>query len=134
MYDDAMTAVHTHLIKKSDNEGLTYTTEILPERDRQGKMSVHSIYGDLALTLPLLRLQHMAHGPEAGPPGVLLRRLAHARRSDDRRDAGYSIHPSARGRAHRAREARLDDRRGARPDVYGDAQNGHVSPSSSVRS
>lgn len=39
MYDDAMTAVHTHLIKKSEEEGLTYTAEILPERDTQGKIT-----------------------------------------------------------------------------------------------
>ncbi|PCH34404.1 glycoside hydrolase family 47 protein [Wolfiporia cocos MD-104 SS10] len=39
MYDDAMTAVHTHLIRKSETEGLTYTTEIIPERDRQGKIN-----------------------------------------------------------------------------------------------
>ncbi|CCM02763.1 uncharacterized protein FIBRA_04871 [Fibroporia radiculosa] len=38
MYDDAMDAIHTHLMKTSEAEGLTYTAEILPERDQQGKI------------------------------------------------------------------------------------------------
>lgn len=38
MYDDAMLAVHTHLMRKSEREGLIYTAEILPERDREGRM------------------------------------------------------------------------------------------------
>lgn len=40
MYDDSINGVHTHLIKKSEKEKLTYTAEIIPERDRTGKMSV----------------------------------------------------------------------------------------------
>ncbi|KZT01183.1 glycoside hydrolase family 47 protein [Laetiporus sulphureus 93-53] len=39
MYDDAMLAVHTHLMRKSEREGLTYTAEILPERDREGRIT-----------------------------------------------------------------------------------------------
>ena len=42
MYEDAMTAVTTHLIRKSENEGLIYTQEIVPERDRRGQMFVSS--------------------------------------------------------------------------------------------
>ena len=40
MYEEAMAAVTTHLIRKSENEGLIYTQEIIPERDRKGQMSV----------------------------------------------------------------------------------------------
>jgi hypothetical protein len=35
MYDDAMTAIHSHLVKKSKS-GLTYTAELIPERHRSG--------------------------------------------------------------------------------------------------
>ena len=42
MYEDAMAAVTTHLIRKSENEGLIYTQEIIPERDRRGQMFVPS--------------------------------------------------------------------------------------------
>ncbi|KAI0964590.1 hypothetical protein AcW1_001376 [Taiwanofungus camphoratus] len=39
MYDDSINGVHTHLIKKSEKEKLTYTAEIIPERDRTGKIT-----------------------------------------------------------------------------------------------
>ncbi|KAI0931149.1 hypothetical protein AcV5_005303 [Taiwanofungus camphoratus] len=39
MYDDSINGVHAHLIKKSEKEKLTYTAEIIPERDRTGKIT-----------------------------------------------------------------------------------------------
>ncbi|KAH9926421.1 glycoside hydrolase [Fomitopsis serialis] len=39
MYKDAMAAVTTHLIRRSENEGLIYTQEIVPERNREGKIT-----------------------------------------------------------------------------------------------
>ncbi|KAL6307730.1 glycoside hydrolase [Sparassis latifolia] len=39
MYDDAMSSVYTHLIKKTERAGLTYTSELIPERNRQGKIN-----------------------------------------------------------------------------------------------
>ena len=40
MYDDAVQAIHDHLIQKSMTSGLTYTSELIPERDRTGQMYV----------------------------------------------------------------------------------------------
>ncbi|KAF8899321.1 glycoside hydrolase family 47 protein [Infundibulicybe gibba] len=39
MYDDAMTAIHTHLIRKSKTSRLTYTSELVPERLQTGQLS-----------------------------------------------------------------------------------------------
>jgi hypothetical protein len=36
MYDDAMTAIHNHLIQKSITGNFIYTAELIPERDRPG--------------------------------------------------------------------------------------------------
>jgi hypothetical protein len=41
MYEDAVQAIHDHLIQKSLESGLTYTAELIPERnsaDPQGEM------------------------------------------------------------------------------------------------
>ena len=38
MYDDAMTAIHDHLIKRSMNENLVYTSELIPERADGGAL------------------------------------------------------------------------------------------------
>ena len=40
MYDDAMTAIHQHLLKRSMTENLLYTSELIPEHDGTGKSSV----------------------------------------------------------------------------------------------
>lgn len=40
MYDEAMAAVHTHLIQKSPFASLTYTAELIPERDQKGQTCV----------------------------------------------------------------------------------------------
>ncbi|EMD42355.1 glycoside hydrolase family 47 protein [Gelatoporia subvermispora B] len=39
MYDDAMNGVHNHLIQKSQFAKLTYTSELIPERNRMGEVS-----------------------------------------------------------------------------------------------
>ncbi|ETW86588.1 glycoside hydrolase family 47 protein [Heterobasidion irregulare TC 32-1] len=39
MYDDAVQAIHDHLIQKSMTSGLTYTSELIPERDPTGQIS-----------------------------------------------------------------------------------------------
>ncbi|KAI0313215.1 glycoside hydrolase [Amylostereum chailletii] len=36
MYDDAIQAIHDHLVQKSVASGLTYTSELIPERDANG--------------------------------------------------------------------------------------------------
>lgn len=38
MYDDAMNGVLAHLIQKSQNTKLTYTSELIPERNYEGEM------------------------------------------------------------------------------------------------
>lgn len=41
MYEDAVQAIHDHLIQKSLASGLTYTAELIPERnsaDPQGQL------------------------------------------------------------------------------------------------
>ncbi|OBZ68634.1 Mannosyl-oligosaccharide 1,2-alpha-mannosidase [Grifola frondosa] len=40
MYDDAINGVQAHLIQKSRNARLTYTSELIPERNAAGEMSV----------------------------------------------------------------------------------------------
>ena len=40
MYEDAVQAIHDYLIQKSLQTELTYTAELIPERDRQGEMWV----------------------------------------------------------------------------------------------
>ncbi|CAL1694822.1 unnamed protein product [Somion occarium] len=39
MYDDAMNGVLTHLVQKSQKAGLTYTSELIPERSMGGEIS-----------------------------------------------------------------------------------------------
>ncbi|KAI0281283.1 glycoside hydrolase [Russula aff. rugulosa BPL654] len=39
MYKDAVQGIHDYLIQKSLKTGLTYTSELIPERDSQGKIS-----------------------------------------------------------------------------------------------
>jgi len=39
MYDDAMTAIHNHLIQKSTKSRMTYTAELIPESDASGEVS-----------------------------------------------------------------------------------------------
>jgi len=38
MYDDAMKGVHDHLIKQTPRKHLTYTSELIPERNNQGQI------------------------------------------------------------------------------------------------
>jgi len=38
MYDDAMTAIHNHLIQQSFKNKMTYTSELIPERNQQGEI------------------------------------------------------------------------------------------------
>lgn len=40
MYDDTMTAIHSHLIQQSFTTKMTYTSELVPERNRQNEMYV----------------------------------------------------------------------------------------------
>lgn len=40
MYDDAMTAIHDHLIKTSMIDKLVYTSELIPERTDGGALWV----------------------------------------------------------------------------------------------
>lgn len=58
MYEDAMAAVTAHLIRKSETEELIYTQEIIPERDRNGQMSVSLSQPFFVLTL----VNHIASG------------------------------------------------------------------------
>ncbi|GLB43628.1 putative glycosyl hydrolase 47 family protein [Lyophyllum shimeji] len=39
MYEDAMTAIHNHLVQKSTKSGMTYTAELIPEKDASGEVS-----------------------------------------------------------------------------------------------
>ncbi|KAF5385358.1 hypothetical protein D9615_001018 [Tricholomella constricta] len=39
MYDDAMAAIHNHLIQKSTKSKMTYTAELIPEEDASGEVS-----------------------------------------------------------------------------------------------
>ncbi|KAJ7505305.1 glycoside hydrolase [Mycena galericulata] len=39
MYNDAMTAVHKHLIRKSVNSAMTHTSELIPEKHPNGEIS-----------------------------------------------------------------------------------------------
>nr|GAT60199.1 glycoside hydrolase family 47 protein [Mycena chlorophos] len=39
MYNDAMNAIHKNLIKKSGSSGMTYTSELIPERGRGGEIT-----------------------------------------------------------------------------------------------
>ncbi|KIM88883.1 glycoside hydrolase family 47 protein [Piloderma croceum F 1598] len=39
MYDDTMTAIHNHLIQQSPTTKMTYTSELVPERNQQGQIS-----------------------------------------------------------------------------------------------
>jgi mannosyl-oligosaccharide alpha-1,2-mannosidase len=47
MYDDAMSAIHEHLIQKSMNTKMTYTAELIPEQHPNGEMYV---FYDLSLS------------------------------------------------------------------------------------
>lgn len=38
MYDDAMTAIHENLLKRSMNQKLLYTSELIPERSPTGEL------------------------------------------------------------------------------------------------
>lgn len=40
MYDDAMQAIHNHLVQKSYKTGLLYTSELIPEQNHEGEMYV----------------------------------------------------------------------------------------------
>lgn len=42
MYDDAMDAVHNHLVHKSTNTRMTYTSELIPEQNAHEEMYVTS--------------------------------------------------------------------------------------------
>ena len=47
MYEDAVQAIHDYLIQKSLQTELTYTAELIPERDRQGEMWVQVLWSSL---------------------------------------------------------------------------------------
>ena len=38
MYQDAVQAIHDHLVQKSLTSGLTYTAELIPERNQGGEL------------------------------------------------------------------------------------------------
>jgi hypothetical protein len=38
MYEDAMNAIHQHLIQKSMSANLVYTSELIPERHPDGRL------------------------------------------------------------------------------------------------
>jgi len=38
MYDDTMTAIHNYLIQQSFTTQMTYTSELVPERNQKGEM------------------------------------------------------------------------------------------------
>lgn len=38
MYDNAMGAIHEHLIQKTVNTKMTYTAELIPEQNPNGQM------------------------------------------------------------------------------------------------
>ena len=40
MYQDAVQAIHDHLVQKSLTSGLTYTAELIPERNQGGELLV----------------------------------------------------------------------------------------------
>jgi hypothetical protein len=40
MYDDAMDAIHEHLILQSTTRKITFTAELVPEQNRRGEMLV----------------------------------------------------------------------------------------------
>ena len=85
MYKQAIESVHSNLIGKGKTHGLTYTTELLPERQQDGQMFVPEI---LPLLLNLLfnmsAYQGMATITEARPPRVFPRWLVNAKCNDNR--------------------------------------------------
>lgn len=54
MYEDAMDAVHNHLIQKSMGNKMTYTSELIPEDDENG---------DLYVSEPLMSQIHSQFNP-----------------------------------------------------------------------
>lgn len=40
MYEDAMDAIHNHLLQKSMGNKMTYTSELIPEDDENGDLYV----------------------------------------------------------------------------------------------
>jgi len=44
MYKQAMESVHSNLVQKGKTHKLTYTAELLPERQQDGQMSVPTIF------------------------------------------------------------------------------------------
>lgn len=47
MYEDAMSGISEHLVQKSLQRGLTYTSELIPQRGEAGQMFVlfmHTLY------------------------------------------------------------------------------------------
>jgi len=38
MYEDAVQAIHAHLVQKSLSSGLIYTAELIPERNSGGEL------------------------------------------------------------------------------------------------
>jgi hypothetical protein len=56
MYTDAMTAIQGHLVKKTQAGGFTYTSELQPERDKNGEM-YDSVSSSMALRF-LLPYKH----------------------------------------------------------------------------
>lgn len=79
MYDDAMSGVQAHLMQKSHKSRLTYTSELIPERNPAGEMSVLKprVTPDF-ITFMLIRivvLQSVETDTEARSPRVFFRRF-----------------------------------------------------------
>ena len=121
MYDDTMQAIHDHLVQKSMANGLTYTSELIPEREGGSMCALSNLFFPDAHSP-----QVMAPHTKAGLPGVLLRRLAHARRHAHRLTHNARVDPATRGRVHGTRDTRLDDGRAPHRDVHGDARHENV--------
>jgi len=63
MYEDAMNAIHQHLIQESSAAHLIYTAELNPERNPLGEMSVFPSSLLYVLTCNIQPL-HLVHGAE----------------------------------------------------------------------
>ncbi len=44
MYVDAMDAIHTHLVRSSMGNKMSYTSELVPENGPNGELSVHRLF------------------------------------------------------------------------------------------
>jgi hypothetical protein len=71
MYEDAMSGIYNHLVQKSLQKKMTYTAELIPQRDETGQMFVLALL--FILQLSDLFPQRLAISAQTRPPRVLPR-------------------------------------------------------------